>query len=715
MTDDIKGVGGTRNCDWFFTEDAILIDTAGRYVQQKSDPEIDAAEWGGFLELLKKHRGRRSLNGVVLTLSVEEFLGDEAALRDHGREIRRRLLELSEKLEIRLPVYLMITKVDLLPGFESFFGELGTRAREQVWGATLPVETRVDGTMIDREMRALQARLEERLPERIAADLSVAERGAVFRFPAEVDRLTSPIKILIDAVFGESRYEETPWLRGFYLTSATQEGSPIDQMVGAMASSFGLSAPTAATRRHGEKRSFFLRNLLTEVIFREAGLGTFDPKAEERRRWIWRGTLAGATLATAVATVFFLFSYQRFSGAITDQERQFTGLTGRLANVASRQAPTEPLDLPLALSAATDVAGAVVEPRTGIMTLFGPTAAAELDRAQTLAYDHTLRNILEPRMVAVLEATMWRNIRDPEFLLGALKSYQMFTGLAPYDAEFLTSWWTETLPEHAQIDLFPTEIAAAHQLAAIERMSLEESRIAPDEALVVKALDSVCTIPLAVRAYRSLLDDPEVAKLSDWIPAEFAGPNGTRVFTRLSGKTLRVGLDGAFTFDGFHAVVLPLVPEIAAQSALDRAVFAGGCAESAQISDTGLQGDILKLYYEEYVARWDGLLRDIRLAPITDLNVASRNLKDLSSEDSALKRLLIAVVHETYLTRPPDEGGGDGNDKAKKGFLKVATKKLGKLGKIAKKGSKLVSTGGGATAALPGEPVSRHFAPIRGW
>ena len=61
LSDDIKGVGGTRNCDWFFTEHAVLVDTAGRYVEQASDPEIDAAEWGGFLALLKKHRGKRAL------------------------------------------------------------------------------------------------------------------------------------------------------------------------------------------------------------------------------------------------------------------------------------------------------------------------------------------------------------------------------------------------------------------------------------------------------------------------------------------------------------------------------------------------------------------------------------------------------------------------------------------------------------------------------
>ncbi|MEM9552032.1 MAG: type VI secretion system membrane subunit TssM [Pseudomonadota bacterium] len=714
LSDDIKGVGGTRNCDWFFTEEAILIDTAGRYVEQKSDPEADAVEWLGFLDLLKKYRGRNALNGVIVTLSVEELLGNETELREHGREIRRRLTELSDKLEFQLPVYLMLTKLDLLPGFESFFGPFGTRAREQVWGATLPVEAQLDGSLIDREMRALQARLEERMPDRIAEDIPISDRAQVFRFPVELDRLTQPLKIVVDTVFGESRYEDTPWLRGFYLTSATQEGSPLDRMIGAMAASFGLTAPPTTTRASGEKRSYFLKNFLTHVVFQEAGLGTFDPKSEERRSWIWRGTLAGASLATIIAFVFFAFSFQRYSGAIEQQERQLTALSGQLANVASRQAPTDPLDLPLALAAATDAAAATVQPKTGPLTVFGPSAKAELDHTQKLVYDHALRDILEPRMVALLEATMWRNIRDPEFLLGALKTYQMMTGLAPYDAEFVGTWWVDTLPEFAPIDAFPTDASLAHQLAAFDRMSLEEDRIAPDNALVVQALESVCTVPIAVRAYRSLMSQPEVAGLDDWIPAEHGGPNSARIFERLSGKTLRIGLPGAFTYDGFHTVILPIVPEVAAEIALDRAVFAGGCAESAEISDTELQKDMLKLYYEDFIAQWDSLLRDIRLSPITDLQVASRNLKDLSAEDSALKRLLAEVVSETYLTRPPEESGGSGNDKAQKGILKAATKKLGKFGKMAKKGAKLASGGGGETTELPGEAVSRHFLPIRG-
>ncbi|MBL9072888.1 type VI secretion system membrane subunit TssM [Tabrizicola sp.] len=711
LSDDLKGVGGTRNCDWFFTEDAVLVDTAGRYVQQQSDPEIDSAEWLGFLDMLKKHRGKRALNGVILTLSLKELLAGEAAVREHGREIRKRLTELRERLQIQLPVYLMLTKVDLVPGFEAFFGTLPTKDREQVWGATLPTDARIDRTTIEREVKALLANLETRLSSRMAEDVPLDQRAEVFRFPAQVERLEAPLKLLIDTVFGESRYEESPWLRGFYLTSATQEGSPIDRLVGELAGSFGLSADTPARRPFGEKRSYFLRNMLTDLIFPEAGLGTFDAAAEERRKWIWRGSLAGASLLTLLAGLLFLFSFLRYSGGIDDQERLLADLSGRLANVAARQAPTDPLDLELALDGVTEVKAAATEVPTSPLTFIGPTARSELAEAQRIAYDRSLRNILEPRMVAMLEATMWRQIRDPEYLLGALKVYYMMTGLAPYDREFAAQWWQDQLPVNAPIDPFPTEAALEHQLAAIDRMGSEEQKIAPDNALVQQALQSICTIPLAARAYSALISDPAVTALPEWIPAEKAGPNATRVLTRISEKTLRVGLPGAFTYDGFHTTVLPLIPEVAATAALDQAVFAGGCAESSDASVATLEADILKLYQDDFIAQWNGFLRDIRLAPITDLPTATANMKDLASPDSTLRRLVRAVVDEVDLTRviPEEEGNA-----ATEGLAKKAVSKLGKVGKLLKAGSKLAtSTGGGEEGPPPGSDIALHFAPLK--
>ena len=41
----IAGIGGTRYCDWWFTDDAVLIDTAGRYTTQDSDAKADKKSW----------------------------------------------------------------------------------------------------------------------------------------------------------------------------------------------------------------------------------------------------------------------------------------------------------------------------------------------------------------------------------------------------------------------------------------------------------------------------------------------------------------------------------------------------------------------------------------------------------------------------------------------------------------------------------------------
>ena len=63
---------------------------------------------------------------------------------------------------------------------------------------------------------------------------------------------------------------------------------------------------------------------------------------------------------------------------------------------------------------------------------------------------------------------------------------------------------------------------------------------------MAEALKSVCTISLPQRAYRQLLQDPAVAELKEWIPANFAGPNAAKVLARRSDKTLRVGISGAY-------------------------------------------------------------------------------------------------------------------------------------------------------------------------
>jgi type VI secretion system protein ImpL len=129
---EVRGVGGTRNCDWFFTSEAVLIDTAGRYTTQDSHAPVDRGAWQGFLDLLKKYRPRQPINGVLVAISASDLLSDDRVRETHARAVRDRLAEISERLGIQVPGYLMITKCDLISGFTEFFDDLDNEQRQQV-------------------------------------------------------------------------------------------------------------------------------------------------------------------------------------------------------------------------------------------------------------------------------------------------------------------------------------------------------------------------------------------------------------------------------------------------------------------------------------------------------------------------------------------------------------------------------------------------------
>ena len=54
----LRGVGGTRNCDWWFTDEAVFLDTAGRYTTQDSDAASDSAGWASSWRCCAEYRAR---------------------------------------------------------------------------------------------------------------------------------------------------------------------------------------------------------------------------------------------------------------------------------------------------------------------------------------------------------------------------------------------------------------------------------------------------------------------------------------------------------------------------------------------------------------------------------------------------------------------------------------------------------------------------------
>ena len=244
----LQGVGGTRNCEWWFTDEAVLLDTAGRFTTQDSDAAADKAGWAEFLALLKKHRPRRPLNGVIVAVSAENLMVDNPREReDHVEALRRRLDELNRELRVQLPVYLLVTKCDLIAGFSEYFDDFTQEGRAQVWGVTFSYEQTVNGEGIRTlpgEFDALVTRLNERLLPRIADERDRRKRTRMFGFPPQFAALRETLMELVTAVFNSTRFDRPVMLRGLYFTSGTQERTPIDRLIGAMSRRFGV-APEA--------------------------------------------------------------------------------------------------------------------------------------------------------------------------------------------------------------------------------------------------------------------------------------------------------------------------------------------------------------------------------------------------------------------------------------------------------------------------------------
>src|SRR5205085_244010 len=129
------------------------------------------------------------------------------------------------------PIYVLITKTDLVAGFNETFEAFSKDQRDQVWGFTLDPSASATQALeaFEGEFAALEKRLNSGLLERLQVERDVAKRASIFSFPVEFASLRPVLGEFLSAVFSSAgALQEDARLRGVYFTSGTQEGTPID-------------------------------------------------------------------------------------------------------------------------------------------------------------------------------------------------------------------------------------------------------------------------------------------------------------------------------------------------------------------------------------------------------------------------------------------------------------------------------------------------------
>jgi type VI secretion system protein ImpL len=681
----VKGVGGTRNCDWWFTDEAVLLDTAGRYTTQESEREVDSAAWLGFLDLLKRQRPRSPLNGAIITVSVSDLLGQSESERArYAASVRARVQELYGKLGVSFPLYVLVTKVDLLAGFTEFYSDLGGEERAQVWGATFALPAR--GETADpaaawvKESALLEQRLNARLLARLAEERDLQRRALLYNFPQQFSALQPLLKSFLEQAFGSTRFQQQPMLRGVYFSSGTQEGTPIDRVLGTLSRALNLERKVLAPSRASGK-SYFLTRLLRDVVFQEAGLVGADERREKKLALLAKGAYAGLGALALLALLAWGTSYLGNAALIAEAQRKAEEAAQLVAKVPQPTPEDWDAVLPV-LNALRDLPyGAAAQGDARPWSLgFGLFTGNKLGAQALKAYERSLRDVLLPRVALALEAQVGRTLNEPEKLYEWFKGYLMLYTDRHLDPKYLEEVmrvvWGRTYSRETGTQQLND--LAGHLRAALAVRPVEMT-LPRDTALIDEARKRLAALPLADRIYARLRIEGLNTGGAPFRISEAAGPAAAQVFVRASKAPLTQGVPFFFTAEGFRKAfkggIDALIKDFQAEEAWvlgEQFQTARGGGATGQLLD-----QVRRKYLDEYMRVWDEFFKDIRLAPTTSLLQVVEIAKVLSAPDSPLKRLVVAAAREVTLA--PETPAGGAVEKAAGAVVDTARKALGAI------------------------------------
>ncbi|MCP4162052.1 MAG: hypothetical protein GY760_18420 [Deltaproteobacteria bacterium] len=232
VVDKVSGISGTKNCDWWFFEKAIIIDTAGRYTMQGNDK--DPAEWNLFLNQLSKYRKQEPINGLIVTISADKLLrNNNAELEEEGKKIRARVDELMLALGSKFPVHVMVTKCDLINGMDYFFRKLPQETMEQAMGAINHDPSADVLKFAQKSVAKVSAKLKD-LRLHIINKYSERVEHELLLFPEDFEKLGSGLKTFFESSLKTSLYKEAPIIRGLFFSSGKQDGSAYSKFLESM-------------------------------------------------------------------------------------------------------------------------------------------------------------------------------------------------------------------------------------------------------------------------------------------------------------------------------------------------------------------------------------------------------------------------------------------------------------------------------------------------
>lgn len=648
-------------CTWWTSPDGVLIETPGRYMIQsrhQGEHTVDAVEWHAFLACLQQAPKAVPVNGILLTMRVQDLLVHDVC-RGIAAGYAQRIREMQQVLGIRCPVFLMITHADQLPGFPAYFQSLDDTARRQPWGfavGTLPAGSDALVQACREGFRQLAMRVDKGVVSRMDAEYDHATRQSLYVLPEEFRRLGACLEEVAGILAtGTVRQEDTGHisLRGVYFSSTIQDGKRCEPDPAALFTAVTgqqscMHPDIAGVPLYGS-RHYFLGEVMQGIVLASASVAQMTVRRRRRRALAW-------TASQVVALCLLAWLASALGQSYRSNDAYLEVVSGQLALLqkkasAYRQDP-QMAQLPgmmRALQVLPDGAGMEMDAR-GLEVHYGlympPVVERDVDKTYLVLYRRLFLPQLRTRVTLALEKALSQ--KDPEMVYDTLRVYLMLFEPALFAQEDMRDWIVAHWHTYA-----PHEADAALAGVHLDRLTRDASWYRPmtgrDQALVQRARSLVAQQSSSARVYqmlrRALLRDSDGRLTLE----KMAGSEGARVLT-VADTRMQQGIPWLFTRDGYVHGFRSRLHDVMASLRHKDALVIGKDARWQEDMAHALQRD----YLEEYAQWWGSFLASVQPVAVRSspsLVMQAQVARTLGADDSPLARLVTEAAANTHLAQ----------------------------------------------------------------
>ncbi|MCA6976229.1 type VI secretion system membrane subunit TssM [Pectobacterium carotovorum] len=672
---ELRDVAAGQQVSSWVGESAVIWDPSGQLLAQ---PELEgdslgqrhARLWQHLLQWLSENRRRQPLNGLVLTLDISWLAQAGVADRKaYAQVMRARLQEISVNINTRLPVYIALTRLDMLSGFDKVYRQLNREARQAVLGVTFtPQASNSKGWLeeLERFWDEWVTHLNDNLPDMLLTQSDRSVRNSLFSFVRQLAGVKDYVmEVLTETLAtGEDR---AFLIRGVYVSSVYQQGVPFDAFAQSASRRYQLPEPINPALR-GESNTFFVQRLFPDVIFPEASLaGENRLHSLYRRRRLSIGV--GCMLLASLALVGSWHHFYR-----VNEEAGRNVLTKAQAFIGTNELEGQPgygyQQLPrLNLIRDATLSFGNYHERTPLLADLGLYQGGKIGPYVEGTYLQMLNQRFLPAVMQGLLEDLNQAPANSEQKLTILRVMRMLDDASGRNKalveQFMAQRWQKAFPGQGNVQ----EQLMQHLDYALERTDWHQAReqkdavaistFAPFNQPITLAQQELSKLPMYQRVYQSL-----VMKATQVLPPDLAirdevGPTFDPVFSLRNDKAGSV--PRLLTYPGFSDYYLKQDKALLELTALDAWVL--GQRERAQFSEADRREILRQVndrYITDYINQWQKVLANIDVQTLDTPEQALDILTDITGNDQPFQRVLTTVSDNTRIRKLAD----DDNDTA---------------------------------------------------